>query len=201
MAVPYNTTVTGTSVRDALGRHLRVKHSGTWQHAEDVQVKHSGSWRDTKEVWVKHSGSWRLVHEGEHFLFSAEVTNTVNGEFSLPSWISGQGYGGNKIKGLLTIGSATNANITNIVRNQVNLGNFSSDSKVYLRINMNNRITGNGGNGGSRGGNNGGNGQRAMYTRTNFILDNAGTIAGGGGEVLVATMLNAHTLIHIIMVV
>tara|TARA_Y100000992_G_scaffold230015_1_gene161280 strand:+ start:67 stop:990 length:924 start_codon:yes stop_codon:yes gene_type:complete len=181
MAVPYNTTVTGTSVRDALGRHLRVKHSGTWQHAEDVQVKHSGSWRDTKEVWVKHSGSWRLVHEGEHFLFSAEVTNTVNGEFSLPSWISGQGYGGNKIKGLLTIGSATNANITNIVRNQVNLGNFSSDSKVYLRINMNNRITGNGGNGGARGGNNGGNGQRALYTRTNFILDNAGTIAGGGG--------------------
>ena len=181
MAVPYNTTVTGTSVRDALGRHLRVKHSGTWQHSEDVQVKHSGSWRDVKEVWVKDSGSWRLVHEGEHFLFSAEVTNTVNGEFSLPSWISGQGYGGNKIKGLLTIGSATNANITNIVRNQVNLGNFSSDSKVYLRINANCRITGNGGNGGARGGNNGGAGQRALYTRTNFILDNAGTIAGGGG--------------------
>ena len=82
---------------------------------------------------------------------------------------------------MVTIGSATNANITNVVRNQLNLGNFSSDSKVYLRINMNNRITGNGGNGGSRGGNNGGNGQRAMYTRTKFILDNAGTIAGGGG--------------------
>ena len=181
MAVPYNTTVTGTSIRDALGGHLRIKQGGTWQHAEDVQVKHSGSWRDTKEVWVKHSGSWRLVHEGEHFLFSVEITNTVNGEFSLPNWISSQGYGGNKIKGLVTIGSATNANVTNVVRNQLNLGNFSSDSKVYLRINMNNRITGNGGNGGSRGGNNGGNGQRAMYTRTKFILDNAGTIAGGGG--------------------
>ena len=103
MAVPYNTTVTGTNIRDALGGHLRIKQGGTWQHAEDVQVKHSGSWRDTKEVWVKHSGSWRLVHEGEHFLFSAEVTNTVNGEFNLPNWISSQGYGGNKIKGLLVV--------------------------------------------------------------------------------------------------
>ena len=181
MAIPYTTTVTGTNIRNILGGHAHINKTGGWYHVEDVRVKAGGAWRDTKEVWVKHSGSWRLVHEGEHFLFSAEVTNTVNGEFNLPNWISGQGYGGNTIKGLVTIGSATNANITNVVRNQLNLGNFSSDSKVYLRINMNNRITGNGGNGGSRGGNNGGNGQRAMYTRTKFILDNAGTIAGGGG--------------------
>ena len=161
---------------------MRIKQGGGWQHAEDVQVKHSGSWRDTKEVWVKHSGSWRLVHEGEHFLFSVEVTTTLNGEFSLPLWISAVGgYSGNKIKGLLTIGSATNANITNVVRNQVNLGNFSSDSKVYLRINANCRITGRGGNGGTRGGQNGSGGQRGLYTRTPFIMDNGGVVAGGGG--------------------
>ena len=73
MAIPYNTTVTGTSIRDALGRHIRIKHSGTWQSVEDVQIKHSGAWRDTKEVWIKSGGTWRLVHEGEHFLFQAEL--------------------------------------------------------------------------------------------------------------------------------
>ena len=158
MAIPYNQTVTGTSVRDALDLHLRIKHSGTWQHAEDVQVKHSGSWRDTKEVWVKSGGTWRLVHEGEHFLFNVEVTGSTNGEFSLSNWISTTGgYSGNKIKGLVTIGSATNA-ATAGVRNQVNLGSFSSDSRIYLRINGNCRITGNGGNGGGNGGQNGQNG-------------------------------------------
>ena len=181
MAIPYDQTVTGTSVRDALDLHLRIKHNGAWQHTEDVQVKHSGAWRDTKEVWVKSGGTWRLVHEGEHFLFNVEVTGETNGEFSLSNWISNTGgYSGNKIKGLVTIGSATDAS-TNGTRNQVNLGSFSADSKIYLRINLNCRITGNGGNGGNNGGQNGQAGQRALYTRTNFILDNAGTIAGGGG--------------------
>ena len=36
------------------------------------------------------------------------------------------------------------------MRQQLNLGNFSSDSKVYLD-NVNSRITGKGGNGGTRG--------------------------------------------------
>jgi len=183
MAIPYNTTVTGTSVRDALDLHLRIKHSGTWQHAEDVQVKHSGSWRDTKEVWVKSGGTWRLVHEGEHFLFNVELTGSVNGEFSLANWISTTGgYSGNKIKGLVTMGfNGSGSPSSPHVRNQVNLGSFSSDSKIYLRINFGCRITGNGGNGGNSGGQNGQNGQRALYTRTKFILDNGGTIAGGGG--------------------
>ena len=172
MAIPYNTTVTGTSIRDALDKHLRVKHSGSWQHVEDVNVKHSGAWRDVKEVWIKQGGSWRLVHEGEHFLFNVQINDAGTGDWSLANWITGQGYNGNKIKGAV---------IVNSVRQQLNLGNFSSDSKVYLRINVNSRITGKGGNGGTRGGQNGQNGQRALYTRTNFILDNAGTIAGGGG--------------------
>ena len=172
MAIPYNTTQTGTSIRQALERHLRVKHGGSWQYVEDVQVKHSGAWRDTKEVWIKHAGSWRLVHEGEHFLFQAELNGNAQNEFSLASWISGQGYGGSKIKGAL---------IVNNLQQRVNLGNFSSDSKVYLRINTNCRITGRGGNGGTRGGQNGSGGQRGLYTRTPFVMDNGGVVAGGGG--------------------
>ena len=172
MAIPYNTTVTGTSIRDALDRHLRIKHGGTWQHCEDVQIKHSGAWRDTKEVWVKSGGTWRLVHEGEHFLFQAELSGNAQNEFNLGTWISNQGYSGNKIKGAV---------IVNNLQQQVNLGNFSSDSKVYLRINANCRITGRGGNGGTQGGQNGSGGQRGLYTRTKFIMGNGGVVAGGGG--------------------
>lgn len=172
MAIPYNTTQSGTSIRDALERHLRIKHNGTWEYAEDVNVKHSGAWRDVKEVWVKHAGSWRLVHDGEHFLFQATLSSNAQNEFNLGNWISSQGYSGNKIKGAVIVAN---------VQQQVNLGNFSSDSRVYLRINTDKRITGRGGNGGAKGGNNGGSGQRGLYTRTNFILDNGGVIAGGGG--------------------
>ena len=95
MAIPYNTTVTGTSIRDALDGHLRVKHSGSWQHVEDVNVKDGGSWRDVKEVWIKQGGSWRLVHEGEHFLFNVQINDAGTGDWSLANWITGQGYNGN----------------------------------------------------------------------------------------------------------
>ena len=172
MAIPYNTTSAGVSVRDAL-RHSSIKVGNTWQHYEDVQVKHSGSWRDVKEVHVKSGGSWRLVHEGEHFLFNATLNSNSQGEWSLSSHISGLGYGGNKIKGLVTLSGS-------ITRRQVNLGNFSSDSLIYLRLETGNRIQSQGGNGGNVG-NNGTIGQRALYTRTNYVLDNAGMIAGGGG--------------------
>ena len=172
MAIPYNTTNAGTSVRNAL-RHSSIRTSSGYQHIEDIQVKHSGAWRDTKEVWVKHSGSWRLVHEGEHFLFNVTLNSNNQSDWSLSSYISGQGYGGNKIKGLVTLSGG-------ITRRQMNLGNFSSDSIIYLRIEGGNRIQSRGGNGGNVG-NNGANGQRALYTRTKFILDNGGIIAGGGG--------------------
>ena len=72
MAIPYNTTNAGTSVRNAL-RHSSIKTGGTYQHIEDIQIKHSGAWRDTKEVWVKSGGSWRLVHEGELFLIQCHL--------------------------------------------------------------------------------------------------------------------------------
>ena len=172
MAIPYNTTNAGTSIRNAL-RHSSIKTGGNWQHVEDIQVKHSGSWRDVKEVHVKSGGSWRLVHEGEHFLFNATLNSNSQGEWSLSSHISGLGYSGNKIKGLITVSGGN-------TRRQVNLGNFSSDSLVYLRIESGNRIQARGGNGANVGGN-GSNGQRALYTRTKFVLDNGGIIAGGGG--------------------
>ena len=172
MAIPYTTTNAGTSIRDALGGHAQIKTGGAWSAIEDVNVKHSGSWRDTKEVYVKSGGTWRLVHEGEHFLFQATLNTNSQSEFNLGTWISNQGYSGNKIKGAIIVQN---------VQRQVNMGNFSTDSRVYLRINANCRITGSGGNGGTRGGQNGGNGQRGLYSRTKFIMDNAGVIAGGGG--------------------
>ena len=60
--------------------------------------------------------------------FKHTLSSNAQNEFNLASWISGQGYSGNKIKG---------AFIVNNVQQRVNLGSFSSDSKVYLRINNN----------------------------------------------------------------
>ena len=156
MSVPYS-----NSIAQALDKHLRIKSGGDWKYVEDVRIK--------------NSGTWHLVHEGEHFLFNHTLGSDSQSEFDLASWISGQGYSGNKIKGAL---------IVNNLQQRVNLGNFSSDSKVYLRINSNKRISGRGGNGGNAGQNsasNGQNGQRALYTRTPFLIDNGGIIAGGGG--------------------
>ena len=180
MAIPYNQTNAGTSIRDALG-HSSIKVSGNWQHIENINIKHSGSWQDTKEVYVKSGGSWRKVHEGEHFLFNVSLSGNDNSnDWSLANYISNQGYSGNKIKGLVTV-------TANSRRRQVNLGTFSADSLIYLRLELNARIQARGGDGGnatgagSGSGPNGSNGQRALYTRTNFILDNASIIAGGGG--------------------
>ena len=178
MAIPYNTTNAGTNVREALG-HSSIKVGGGWNHLEDIQVKVSGSWRDTKEVYVKVSGDWKKVHEGEHFLFKHDLNTNSSGNFDLAGRVSNL-YSGNKVKGLLTVTSNKN-------RQQVNLGNFSGDSLIYLRLESGARIQGHGGNGGNAtgagvgSGPNGQNGQRALYTRTAFILDNGGMIAGGGG--------------------
>ena len=176
MAVPYTTTNAGTNVRDALGKHLRIKHNNDWQYVEDVNIKDGGTWYEAKEVHIKSGGTWHLVHEGEHYLFKHDLNSNSTGNFDLALWISNF-YGGNKIKGLLTITG-------NIQRQRVDLGNFSSDSRVYLRLEGGAKLIGAGGSGGfaGQGGtSNGGNGGRALYTRTKFILDNGGTISGGGG--------------------
>jgi len=168
MAVPYNSTIASY-----LDGHTYVKKDGSWQIAEDIQVKHSGAWRDTKAVYVKTSGTWRIVHDGEHFLFNYTQTGNDASEFNLASYISGQGYGGNLIKGCVQI---------NAKRQRVNLGSFSTNSKVYLGVATYGSIKGRGGNGGNRGGQNGSGGQTSLYSGgTPFIINNAGVIAGGGG--------------------
>ena len=168
MSIPYS-----NAIAEVLDKHLRIKDGGSWKYVEDVRIKNGGTWADVKEVYIKSGGTWHLVHEGEHFLFNVTLNSSNQSDWSLSSYISGQGYGGNKIKGLVTVGGG-------ITRRQMNLGNFSSDSIIYLRIEGGNRIQSRGGNGGNVG-NNGANGQRALYTRTKFILDNGGIIAGGGG--------------------
>ncbi len=182
MAIPYNTTNAGTSVRNALG-HSSVRDGNTWRHVEDIHIKDGTNWRETKEVWVRSGGSWRLVHEGEHFLFNVSLSgNDSTSDWSLTNYISNQGYSGNKIKGLLTV-------TANSRRRQVNMGNFSNDSLVYVRLENNSRIQARGGNGGNATGAgsgsrpNGSNGQRALYTRTPFIMDNGGIIARAVVEV------------------
>ena len=167
MAVPYS-----NSIAEALDGHLRIKHAGNWQYTEDVRVKQSGSWQDVKEVYVKVGGSWRLIHEGDHFLFNTTITGNTNTQFNLSTYITGLGYSGTKIKGAVTV---------NNIQQRLNLNAYSSDSKVYLRINQDKAILGAGGNGGTRGGQNGQNGQRALRSEgTPFILDNGGIIGGGG---------------------
>ena len=180
MAIPYDETNTGTSVRNAL-RHSSIKSGGSWKHLEDIHVKVGNTWQEAKEVYVKSGGTWRKVHEGEHFLFKHDLSSNFQGGFELGPYINTTlGYSGNKIKGLITVKQ-------NVQRQQVSLGSFSSDSIIYLRLELNARIQGRGGNGGnstgagSGSGPNGQNGQRALYTRTPFILDNASLIAGGGG--------------------
>ena len=180
MALPYRdyTTVGSNVLVENYLQHSKIKVAGAWKAFEDVHVKHAGSWRDVKEVHVKHGGSWRLVHEGEHFHFKHDLSRDSTGDFNLATWVSNF-YSGNKVKGLLTVGDSTTQNVS-YKRRQVNLGNFSSDSIIYLRLNLNCRISAAGGNGGNVGGN-GQNGQRALYSRTPFVIDNAGSIWGGGG--------------------
>ena len=60
MAVPYTTTNAGTNVRDALGKHLRIKHNNDWQYVEDVNINDGGTWYEAKEVHVKSGGTWHL---------------------------------------------------------------------------------------------------------------------------------------------
>tara|TARA_B100000941_G_scaffold93638_1_gene65025 strand:- start:1764 stop:2744 length:981 start_codon:yes stop_codon:yes gene_type:complete len=182
MALPYRDYQTAGSnvlVENYLN-HSQLQLGNVWRAVEEIHVKdNTNTWRKTKEVYVKTSGTeWKKVHEGEHFHFKHDLSSNSTGDFNLATWISNF-YSGNKVKGLLTVGSSASQNVY-YYRRQVNLGNFSSDSVIYLRLNLNCRISAGGGNGGNVGGN-GQNGQRALYSRTPFVIDNAGSIWGGGG--------------------
>ena len=93
MAIPYDTTSAGTSVRDALG-HSYIKHNGTWTHLEKIHIKHNNAWQETKEVYVRSGGVWQKVHEGEHHLFSVYLNTDQNGEFNLATWLSNNSWNG-----------------------------------------------------------------------------------------------------------
>ena len=98
MGVPYS-----QQISEYLDNHSYIKSGSTWRTAEEIHVKSGGTWRKTKEVWVKESGTWRLVHEGEHFLFNYHQTSPSTSEFSLSSWLNGQGYSSGPIKGVVNI--------------------------------------------------------------------------------------------------
>ena len=169
MAIPYT-----TAEADELGTHVHRKDGNTWRYVEDV-YKHVGAdgWKDVKEVWYKSGGTWRLVHEGEHFLFKTTLSTNAENQWSLSTYITGQGYTGNKIKGVVVVNNA---------QQRVNLNNYQNGSRILLVVNSGKKISGRGGNGGNASGGNGQNGQRALYSGgTPFKLNNAGVIAGGGG--------------------
>ena len=83
MSVPYSNTIA-----QVLDKHLRIRHSNSWQYVEDVRIRHNNTWEDVKEVYIRHSGSWQLVHEGEHFLFKHDLNTNSTGNFDLALWIS-----------------------------------------------------------------------------------------------------------------
>ena len=168
MAIPYT-----QAEADELGVHTSKKDGGSWRYVEDIYKKDGGTWRDIKEVWYKSGGTWRLVHEGEHFLFKTTLSTNSESQWSLSTYITGQGYSGNKIKGVVVI---------NNKQQRVNLNNYQNGSRILLVVNNGKKISGRGGNGGNASGGNGQAGQRALYSGgTPFKLNNAGVIAGGGG--------------------
>ena len=145
MAVPYT-----DAEADVLNGHLKVRHSGAWRTIDDVHVKDGGSWRRAREVYIRDGGSWRSVHEGDHFLFKTTRGTNTQSEFSLSSYLTGQGWNGSDpVKGVVVI---------NNLQMQVNLGTMPSDSRVYLIVNSGKRIQATGGRGGNRGGGGGGGG-------------------------------------------
>ena len=98
MAIPYDTTNAGTSVRNAL-RHSSIRTGGSYKHIEDIQIKHS----EHGEILRKYGENlviMAIVH-GEHFLFNA--TEIVVRMIESIKLYLRTGYGGNKIKGLVTL--------------------------------------------------------------------------------------------------
>ena len=120
MAIPYT-----EAEADELGTHVSRRHMFAWRYVEDV-YKHVGAdgWKDVKEVWYKSGGTWRLVHEGEHFLFKTTLSTNAENQWSLSTYITGQGYTGNKIKGVVVVNNA---------QQRVNLNNSSDITLSILK--------------------------------------------------------------------
>ena len=165
--------------------HSRIKHDGTWRWVDQLSVKSGGSWRTVKQAYVKSGGTWRKFHDAENvFTFSVELSGTRTSTFNLGTWLSNSGYvspslgrtynNGDRIKGIIHVTGTQGGNPG------VYIGNFGSESRVYIRINSNCRIAGYGGNGGNIDAS-GQSAGTALYTRTGVFIENNGNLWGGGG--------------------
>ena len=177
MGIPYP-----TDVANYLGQgfHHHVKDGGSWRYVDRLSVKNGGSWRTVKQAYIKHSGTWRKVFDGENvFTFSVTLSGTRTSTFNLGTWLSNNGYvspslgrtynSGDRVRGLITVTGKAGGNPG------VYIGNFTSGSAIYVRVNSGARIAGRGGNGGNVG-NSGQAGSTALYSRTNMWVQNLSLI-------------------------
>jgi len=165
--------------------HSRIKSGGTWRWVDQLSVKSGGSWRTVKQAYVKSGGSWRKFHDAENvFTFYVTLSGTRTSTFNLSNWLNNSGYvspslgrtynNGDRIKGVIHVTGNAGGNPG------INIGNFGSESRVYIKVNSGARIAGKGGNGGNVG-QDGQNAGTALYTRTGVFIENNGNMWGGGG--------------------
>ena len=165
--------------------HSRIKSGGTWRWVDQLSVKSGGSWRTVKQAYVKSGGSWRKFHDAENvFTFYVTLSGTRTSTFNLGDWLNSSGYqspslgrtynNGDRIRGVIHVTGKQGGNPG------INIGNFGSNSIVYIKVNSNCRIAGRGGNGGNIG-SGGQSAGTALYTRTGVYVENNGQMWGGGG--------------------
>ena len=182
MGLPYDS---GIANYLSAKLHSRTKSGGTWRWVDQLSVRHSGSWRTVKQAYVKSGGSWRKYHAAENvFTFYVELSGTRTSTFNLGTWLTTSGYqspslsrtynNGDRIRGVIHVTGKAGGNPG------IYIGNYGSESQVYIKVNSNSRIAGRGGNGGNLGGGAQSAGT-ALYTRTGVHIENNGQMWGGGG--------------------
>ena len=182
MALPYDAGI-ANYLSPTL--HSRIKSGGTWRWVDQLSVKSGGSWRTVKQAYVKSGGSWRKFHDAENvFTFYVTLSGTRTSTFNLSNWLNNSGYvspslgrtynNGDRIRGVIHVTGKQGGDPG------INIGNFGSDSRIYIKVNSNCRIAGRGGNGGNIG-SGGQSAGTALYTRTGVYVENNGQMWGGGG--------------------
>ena len=182
MALPYDAGI-ANYLSPTL--HSRIKSGGTWRWVDQLSVKSGGSWRTVKQAYVKSGGSWRKFHDAENvFTFYVTLSGTRTSTFNLSNWLNNSGYvspslgrtynNGDRIRGVIHVTGKQGGNPG------INIGNFGSNSRIYIKVNSNCRIAGRGGNGGNIG-SGGQSAGTALYTRTGVFIENNGQMWGGGG--------------------
>jgi len=182
MALPYDAGI-ANYLSPTL--HSRIKSGGTWRWVDQLSVKSGGSWRTVKQAYVKSGGSWRKFHDAENvFTFYVTLSGTRTSTFNLSNWLNNSGYvspslgrtynNGDRIRGVIHVTGKQGGNPG------INIGNFGSNSRIYIKVNSNCRIAGRGGNGGNIG-SGGQSAGTALYTRTGVYVENNGQMWGGGG--------------------